>query len=788
MATRKSYIDYVGTGSQTLFPIDFPYISKSHVYATVNGVSTTIGFASEGVVQISPAPTSGAAVHIYRNTPADQLSVFPAGSLIRGEDLTKGLSQSVYISQEALDTVADTEDASSSAAAAASSAVSAAASAVSAAASASRVFDTVADVVASSIPSSVSSISIRGYSSVNDGGEWPLAVRTTSPPSHSGKIQSADGAWWVIVSNTLNPRMFGARAITETGYATYDSRAAIQVALDILKNPPETSIPGNWNYKRNQFRGRTLDLAGGVYLVSGPLDFQLAQGITIQNGTIIADASSSLWTGLMETDPETAVLTNKGGRVTNLSLRNVTIECNEVTNGIYLDRPIHGSVVDVEVFGFWNKSFGIKVDNSTNPGATYASNLVLVNPKTYGLIGGDNAILSKMPTATGILMRNGDCQIIGGECNRVLVGIDWTADGIVNNFHFSPYKVGLPAAAAVTNGSVTCTVNVGSTGVVIRPYDSLWFDNDTSRTYTAVAVSGATVTLDTAFLGPTATEVATVYGAHDIVGFQAVPAAGNSVNHQINNCYFDHTIARVHPRYKHFVGNQFRHTSIYGKYAVVLESLQPNEVVHAFTFVGNFVDLRRGIQCFVRNGSFASETTRTNIANNTVMNDTGQLPLGFTPVVETDTVTNGNIRFPATRLPSSNVNTLDDYREGTWTPTLTDGTNTCTASSATGSYTRVGNLVFASGQITLSSVNGVTGNLYIGGLPFQINAAVLGGSINQASGMALVSSTAITLYGNSGDNKAYLQRAASPAGTLTVTGAHLTASSSFKFSLVYFTS
>ena len=179
MATRKSYIDYVGTGSQTLFPIDFPYISKSHVYATVNGVSTTIGFASEGVVQISPAPTSGAAVHIYRNTPADQLSVFPAGSLIRGEDLTKGLSQSVYISQEALDTVADTEDASSSAAAAASSAVSAAASAVSAAASASRVFDTVADVVASSIPSSVSSISIRGYSTVNDGGEWPLALRTT---------------------------------------------------------------------------------------------------------------------------------------------------------------------------------------------------------------------------------------------------------------------------------------------------------------------------------------------------------------------------------------------------------------------------------------------------------------------------------------------------------------------------------------------------------------------------------------------------------------------------------
>lgn len=51
------------------------------------------------------------------------------------------------------------------------------------------------------------------------------------------------------------------------------------------------------------------------------------------------------------------------------------------------------------------------------------------------------------------------------------------------------------------------------------------------------------------------------------------------------------------------------------------------------------------------------------------------------------------IAFPATQSPSANANTLDDYEEGTWTPTLTgfSGSPTVTAN-----YVKIGQVVYCS--------------------------------------------------------------------------------------------
>jgi hypothetical protein len=73
---------------------------------------------------------------------------------------------------------------------------------------------------------------------------------------------------------------------------------------------------------------------------------------------------------------------------------------------------------------------------------------------------------------------------------------------------------------------------------------------------------------------------------------------------------------------------------------------------------------------------------------------------------------------------SSNVNILDDYLEGFWTPTLTtDGTDftTVTYDAITGGrYTKIGNVVHVQGAIRTDAVNtaGATGFVVIGGLPF----------------------------------------------------------------------
>lgn len=93
----------------------------------------------------------------------------------------------------------------------------------------------------------------------------------------------------------------------------------------------------------------------------------------------------------------------------------------------------------------------------------------------------------------------------------------------------------------------------------------------------------------------------------------------------------------------------------------------------------------------------------------------------------------GQLKFPATQNPSSDVNTLDDYKEGTFTPTLagsmTAGSNTYALQ--VGSYTKIGNRVFFTIAINLSAKDGaMAGNVRIAGLPFTSNSAVAFNLVN----------------------------------------------------------
>jgi len=86
----------------------------------------------------------------------------------------------------------------------------------------------------------------------------------------------------------------------------------------------------------------------------------------------------------------------------------------------------------------------------------------------------------------------------------------------------------------------------------------------------------------------------------------------------------------------------------------------------------------------------------------------------------------GQLKFPATANPSTDANTLDDYREGTWTPTIsfnTPGTSSFSYSVQTGLFTRIGNLVHLEFQITFSPTIGTgSGGLKIGGIPYTANS------------------------------------------------------------------
>ena len=72
------------------------------------------------------------------------------------------------------------------------------------------------------------------------------------------------------------------------------------------------------------------------------------------------------------------------------------------------------------------------------------------------------------------------------------------------------------------------------------------------------------------------------------------------------------------------------------------------------------------------------------------------------------------------------MNTLDDYEEGTFTPTFTANTTnpTVTYNAATyGAYVKIGRLVFINLRIVVATLTSAgSGNIRIAGLPFSSNA------------------------------------------------------------------
>jgi hypothetical protein len=93
----------------------------------------------------------------------------------------------------------------------------------------------------------------------------------------------------------------------------------------------------------------------------------------------------------------------------------------------------------------------------------------------------------------------------------------------------------------------------------------------------------------------------------------------------------------------------------------------------------------------------------------------------------TPAASGAGITFPATQSSSSDANTLDDYEEGTWTPTYTtDGTNftSVTYTQTSGAYTKIGDRVFVVGLLRTNAitVGSASGNVLIGGLPFTVGA------------------------------------------------------------------
>ena len=86
----------------------------------------------------------------------------------------------------------------------------------------------------------------------------------------------------------------------------------------------------------------------------------------------------------------------------------------------------------------------------------------------------------------------------------------------------------------------------------------------------------------------------------------------------------------------------------------------------------------------------------------------------------------GGLAFPASAVGVADANTLDDYEEGTWTPTFAGSTTspTVTYAAQSGSYTKIGRQVTVSFEVGTSAQSLGVGSVQIAGLPFTIGVRV----------------------------------------------------------------
>ena len=181
-------------------------------------------------------------------------------------------------------------------------------------------------------------------------------------------------------------------------------------------------------------------------------------------------------------------------------------------------------------------------------------------------------------------------------------------------------------------------------------------------------------------------------------------------------------------------------------------------------------------------GNVVADTATQTLTNKTLTSPTIATPtITGQATIPTINLTGGQITFPATQSASADANTLDDYEEGTWTPTLTgSGGGSATYGAQSGTYVKVGSMVTLNFWIFGSSVSTLSGTVTIT-LPFAVTSvnAVRPSSImlsasltltGQLGGWVNFGDTAFGLQSSNNGSKAALNATAIPASSFEIYG------------------
>ena len=143
---------------------------------------------------------------------------------------------------------------------------------------------------------------------------------------------------------------------------------------------------------------------------------------------------------------------------------------------------------------------------------------------------------------------------------------------------------------------------------------------------------------------------------------------------------------------------------------------------------------------------------------------------GYTVALQGATAVTGcGISFPATQNASSNANTLDDYEEGTFTPSIT-ATGVTAYATRIGKYTKIGQVVVINIDFVTAISTGTTGTFTISNAPFT-QAGFQATASARESGLGTGFLNSVWMVGNT--------------TTILVEGAQLVAGYGYAFTIVY---
>ena len=379
MATTQN--TYTGDGSTTNYSFTFEYIKQADVKVTLDTVATTaFTFANATTLSFTTAPTSGAAIRIFRNTDITTLNAtFFPGSAIKAEDLNNNFTQTHFATQETDNEVVTSNTTANTAKTTADSALTNSAAAVTTANASTATANTAltnsaAAVVTANAASatattastdSASAVTTAGTASTNASAAVTTAnaadANATTALTNSRESDGSGGFTTAIAKantavTTANSASTSATSATSTANTAATNAAtalstanaasaAVSNAVLFTLIANVAAIPGSPSNNDYVEMGNSTGVESFSPLSGVPSGFVGASGLTVRL-RYASSSSSWVWMSYYANDSEDRYLTKNipvvTGDATNGSGQ-ITLNCENNSHGVKIKGPPHSA-------------------------------------------------------------------------------------------------------------------------------------------------------------------------------------------------------------------------------------------------------------------------------------------------------------------------------------------------------------------------------------------------------------------------------------------------------------